>query len=71
MRCGIPTDDTSSQVAILATLKVQGAQPVVAAVTHLIAAKTPEGERGRAQQMSALIQRLGAIGLPCIVGLGL
>lgn len=68
---GKPADRKSNQVAILATLKVQGAQPVVAAVTHLVAEKTSEGERRRAQQMSELIERLGALALPCIVGLGL
>lgn len=68
---GTPTGEKSNQVAILATLKVQGAGPVVAAVTHLSAAKTPEGERSRAHQMSELINRLSSLRLPCIVGLGL
>ncbi len=36
-----------NEVAILATLQVDGASPFVAAVTHLLAAKTVERERER------------------------
>ena len=66
---GKPTGSKSNQVAILATLQVKGATPIVAAVTHLSAAKTAEGEHVRAQQMQELLQNLARYKLPCIVGL--
>lgn len=66
---GRPTGSKSNQVAILATLRVKGATPIVAAVTHLAAAKTAEGERVRAQQMQELLRALARRERPCIVGL--
>mmetsp|Transcript_36661 Transcript_36661/g.59095 ORF Transcript_36661/g.59095 Transcript_36661/m.59095 type:complete len:498 (+) Transcript_36661:84-1577(+) len=66
---GTLTGEKSNQVAILATLQVRGAVPVVAAVTHLSAAKTVEGEQARSQQMNELIEHLETFQLPCIVGL--
>jgi hypothetical protein len=39
-----------NEVAILATLQVDGASPFVAAVTHLLAAKTVERERKRERE---------------------
>lgn len=66
---GAATGEKSNQVAILATLQVCGAVPVVAAVTHLSAAKTALGEEARSHQMNELLEHLETFQLPCIVGL--
>ena len=64
---GMPTGQKSNQVALLATLRAGGAAPVVFAVTHLAASKTPEGERTRAQQITQLLDRLLSKRLPCVI----
>jgi endonuclease/exonuclease/phosphatase family metal-dependent hydrolase len=64
---GVQTGQKSNQVALLATLRANGAAPVVFAVTHLAASKTPEGERIRAQQITQLLDRLLAKHLPCVI----
>jgi hypothetical protein len=66
---GTRTGGKSNHVAILAVLQVEGAEPVTAATTHLMAAKTPEGEHVRAQQMGELIRHLERHQHACIVGL--
>jgi endonuclease/exonuclease/phosphatase family metal-dependent hydrolase len=64
---GVQTGQKSNQVALLATLRADGAAPVVFAVTHLAASKTPEGERTRAQQITQLLDRLHAKRLSCVI----
>lgn len=57
-----------NQVAIIATLRLPGAAtPIVVAVTHLAASKTPEGEKIRAIQAGQLLDRLLVKQLPCII----
>lgn len=66
---GVPTGKKSNQVALLLTLQPHNAAPVVVAATHLMAAKSLEGERGRAQQVTQLLDRLHQLDLPCIVAM--
>jgi len=66
---GSPTGTKSNQVAIVAEMRLTG-QPAtgfVVAVSHLMAKKTPEGERGRAQQLAMLIERAQAIAVEASV----
>lgn len=63
-----PEGGKFNQVAILATLRIMGlASPIAVAVTHLRAAKTPEGEQTRRFQAQQLLERLSAKGLPSVV----
>lgn len=64
---GTPTGRKSNQVAILATLRPNGAEPILVAVTHLVAKKNPDGERSRAQQIKQLFDILHAKGLNSII----
>eukprot|EP00746_Dinoflagellata_sp_MGD_P014740 gnl/MRDRNA2_/MRDRNA2_132466_c0_seq1.p1 gnl/MRDRNA2_/MRDRNA2_132466_c0~~gnl/MRDRNA2_/MRDRNA2_132466_c0_seq1.p1 ORF type:complete len:274 (-),score=40.22 gnl/MRDRNA2_/MRDRNA2_132466_c0_seq1:12-785(-) len=66
---GQPTGKKANQVAILAILKPHSGTPFLFVVTHLLAAKTEDGENTRSQQIGQLLDRVHAIGLPCVLAL--
>jgi endonuclease/exonuclease/phosphatase family metal-dependent hydrolase len=66
---GKPLNEKSNQVALIAVVEPLGGIPMAVATTHLLAAKTPEGERTRSQQINQLLGRLQQLNLPCIIAL--
>lgn len=59
---GEATGESANQVAIISEMRTRdGNVPFVVAVSHLLAMKTAEGERARAQQMAQLLRRTGEV----------